>query len=223
MQMNGEGSFLFVALLCRLAETVRCIGVNGLAHLEVGVLSLHFQVVLQLLLDALRGLKAVDQLKLFLLHPKYLLLVHHLLVLLSLKLLFNLSFDPILTLELIQVALLMCFLLLSTDHQLHLLGSRFLGGPILLNSALYSVLFELGLVGLATRVVDSLELFGLGPLFLFFLNVVVLLSLGLLLGLFLLTPKLLLLVHFVVTLALCDDLVCPLSCLLNFLDRLKTS
>jgi len=179
--------------------------------------------VLQLLLNALRGLKAVDQLKLFLLHPKYLLFVHHLLVLLSLKLFFNLGFDPILTLELIQVALLMSFLLLSTDHQLHLLGSRFLSGAILLNSTLDSVLFELRLVGLATRVVDSLKLFSFGPLFLFFLNVIVLLSLGLLLGLFLLTPKLLLLVHFVVTLALSDDLVCPLACLLNFLDCLENS
>ncbi len=221
MQMTGEESFLFVALLSGLAEAVVLIRVHWLAHLEVRVLSLHFEVVLQLLFDAFRRLKAVDQLQLLLLHSHNLLFVHHLLVLFSLKLLFNLGLDPILPLKLVHVTLLSSLLLLSADHQLHLLGPILLSGPLLFDAALDSLLLKLSLVSLPTRIVDRLNFLALGPLLLFLLKVVVGLSLSLLFSFILLALKLLLLVHFVVTLALRDDLVCPLACFFDFLNRLK--
>lgn len=198
------------------------VGVDWLAHLVVRVLPLHLEVVLQLLFDALGGLKTVDQLQLFLLHTHHFLFVHHLLVLLALEFLFDLGFDSVLAFDHVEVALLGGLLLLGADELLHLLSTGFLGSALLLDAALDGLLLELGLVGLAARVVDRLKLLGLRPLVLLALCVVVRRRLGLLLGLLLLATRLLLLVHLVVALALADDFVRPLPRLLDFLNRLET-
>ena len=112
-------------------------------------------------------------------------------------------------------------MLLRADQLLHLLGTRFLSGALLLDAALDCLLLELGLVSLAARVVDRLELLGLGSLVLLTLCVVVSSCLRLLLCLFLLATRLLLLVDLVVALTLADDLVSAFARLLDLLNRLQ--
>ena len=111
-------------------------------------------------------------------------------------------------------------MLLRADQLLHLLGTRFFGGALLLDAALDGLLFKLGLVSLTARVVDRLELLSLSPLVLLALSVVVSSRLSLFLSLLLLATSLLLLVDLIVALALVDNLVSAFACLLNFLNRL---
>jgi hypothetical protein len=132
-----------------------------------------------------------------------------------------LGLDFVLPLHHVQVAFLRSLLLLRADQLLHLLGTRFLGSALLLDAALDCLFFELGLVSLAARVVDRLELLGLGSLVLLTLCVVVSSCLRLLLGLLLLATRLLLLVDLVVALTLADDLVSAFARLLDLLNRLQ--
>ena len=188
--------------------------------MEIRVFYLPLEIAFDLFLNTFSRLKSIDKLLFFSLHASYFFFVHYLLVLLSLQFFLNLDLDLILTLKHVLFASLSSVLLLAANHLLHLLGTRFLSCPLLLNPALDSFLFELGFVGLATRVVDSFYLFGLGSLFLLLLGGIVLVGFGLILGLFLHPSKLLLLIHFVVTFSLLNDLICPFTCFFYLLPRL---
>jgi len=184
---------------------------------------LSLEIAFDLFFYTFSRLKPIDKLLFFSLHASYFFFVHHLLVLLSLQLFLNLDLNLILTLKHVLFASLSSVLLLAANHLLHLLGTRFLSCPLLLNAALDSFLFELGFVGLATRVVDSFHLFGLGSLFLRLLGGIVLVGFCLILGLFLNSSKFLLLIHFVVTLSLLNYFICPFSCFFYLPPRLARS